>query len=102
VGPRALRSLWGLDLGSTQSWPQHRLSDCQSLEQDFIQQDSDMIAQEVIMVCDMQAAQCIAQASCYGEGTVDTAANGYLGRCHSQQLTKATAEPSMHHTQYYG
>jgi hypothetical protein len=58
-----------------------------------------MIAQEV-MVCGMQAAQCIAQASCCGEGTVDTAANGYLGRCHSQQ--QETAEPGMHYTQYYG
>ncbi len=29
-----------------------------------------MIAQEVIMVCDMQAAQCIAQVSCPDEGTV--------------------------------
>lgn len=29
-----------------------------------------MIAQDVITVCVMQAAQCIAQASCSNEGTV--------------------------------
>lgn len=31
-----------------------------------------MIAQEIVMVCVMQAAQCIAQASCSDDGTVGT------------------------------
>lgn len=35
-----------------------------------MQQDSGMITQEIIQVCDMQAAQCIVQASCSDEGTV--------------------------------
>lgn len=47
-----------------------------------------MFTQEVIKVCDMQAAQCFAQASCYGGETIVTAANGVLGRYHSQQLKR--------------
>ena len=31
-----------------------------------------MIAQEIVMVCVTQAAQCIAQASCCDDGTVGT------------------------------
>lgn len=80
MGPRAPRSLWGLHLGSTQSWPQLRLNVCQLLVQDFIQQDSGMITQEIIKVCDMQAAQCIAQFVCSDEGTVAHCSQTFFGK----------------------